>query len=235
MHSKTTILLKLTGEILVSPLTQALDSQRVRVIAQQIKQLQATHRFGIVIGGGNFFRGSKQGTALGLTPSVGHQIGMLATMMNGLIVKDLLEQEGLPCTVFCAVPSPEVGSPISAQTIQNARAGNSLMIFTGGTGNPFFTTDTTAILRGLQINAHEVWKCTSVDGVYTADPKTAPHAQLVASLSYNDALMQKLGIMDATAIALARESRLPIRVFNIFSDNALVRAANDSTFGSTIS
>jgi uridylate kinase len=235
MNHKTTILLKLTGEILISPINQQLDSQRVRTIAGQIKQIHGTHRFGIVIGGGNFFRGSKHGAALGLTPSVGHQIGMLATMMNGLIVKDLFEQEGLPSTVFCAVPSSEVGMPISSQTIQAARAQNSYMIFTGGTGNPFFTTDTTAVLRGLQINAHEVWKCTGVDGIYTADPKTNLNAQLVQSISYNDVLMQRLGIMDATAIALARDYRLPIRVFNIFKENALIRAASDRLFGSTIS
>ena len=222
MNNKTTVLLKLTGEILISPTTHALDSQHMRSIAAQIKKLQNTHRFGIVIGGGNFFRGSKQGTALGLTPSVGHQIGMLATMMNGLIVKDLFEQEGLPCTIFCAVPASEIGSPISQQAIQTAHAHNSYMVFTGGTGNPFFTTDTTAILRGLQINAHEVWKCTSVDGIYNADPKTNPRAELLKSVSYNDALLNKLGIMDATAIALAREHRLPIRVFNIFSENALI-------------
>lgn len=230
-----TILLKLTGEVLLQPSSHTLNDCLVRSIAQQIKQLESTHRFGIVIGGGNFFRGSVQGAALKLTPSIGHQIGMLATMMNGLIIKDLFEQEGLPSTLFCAVPASEIGAPISHQAIENALLNKKLLIFTGGTGNPFFTTDTTAILRGLQINAAHVWKGTTVDGIYTADPKKDRHAQRLSALSYDQALMEKMGIMDATAIALARQHHLPIKVFNIFDDQAIIRAANDQSFGSTMS
>jgi uridylate kinase len=231
---RSTILLKVTGEIFTDAATSMPTSVLARSLARQIKKLADTHHFGIVIGGGNFFRGSRHGTALGLNASVGHQIGMLATMMNGLTLKDLFEQEGLPCTLFCAVPSAQVGTAISHQTITEARAAGHYMIFTGGTGNPFFTTDTTAVLRGLQIQADEIWKGTLVDGIFSADPKKDPYAAYIPHISYEKALFDNLGILDATAITLAREHALPIRVFNIFKENALLNAALAADFGSRI-
>lgn len=232
--NKKRILLKVTGEILSDTKTGLLCDEHVRFVAQQIKILSETHYFGIVIGGGNFFRGSKHGTKLGITPSVGDQIGMLATMMNGLIIKDLFEQEGLPSSLFCAVPAPEVGAPISQQTIKTALDKGNCLIFSGGTGNPFFTTDTTAILRGLQIEAREVWKGTHIDGIYNADPKKNAQAQLLKHVTYQDALKQELRIMDATAFALAKEHHLKIRVFDIFKENSIVYAATHEDFGSTV-
>jgi uridylate kinase len=234
MDNRQTILLKLTGEILRDSSTAQLDAGMIRDIARQIKELSSTLRFALVIGGGNFFRGSKQGKQLGLQASVGHQIGMLATMMNGLIIKDIFEQENIPSTLFCAVPSAEIGNPISHQSISKALAADSCPIFTGGTGNPFFTTDTTAVLRGLQIGATAVWKGTTIDGIYEADPRTHPNAQFLSRISYQEALERHLGIMDSTAFALAKEHRLKIRVFNIFSTNALIQAAHESSFGSTV-
>ena len=228
------ILLKLTGEILFDPIHHMLDSTLIRTIAKQIKTLNNSHYFGIVIGGGNFFRGTKHGTWLGINPSVGHQIGMLATMMNGLIVKDLFDQEGIPSSLFCAVPSPEVGVPISDQGIKAALSKGHCLIFSGGTGNPFFSTDTTSVVRALQIQAHEVWKGTNVDGIYTADPHKNPNAQLIPHISYDKVLMQNLGIMDGPAIALAKTHILPLRVFNIFKENALITAATDESFGSVV-
>jgi len=115
---KRIILLKITGEILLDPDKKELSSTYVRTIATQLKKLQQTHLFGIVIGGGNFFRGAKEGKQLGISPSVGHQIGMLGTMMNGLILKDIFEQHDIPCSLFCAVPAAEVGIPISQQAIE---------------------------------------------------------------------------------------------------------------------
>jgi uridylate kinase len=234
MEQKRTILLKLTGDIFTSEQDTQLHDEHTRMLAQQLQQLSARYRFGIVIGGGNFFRGSKEGKQLGLTPSVGHQIGMLATMMNGLILKDLLEQEGVPASLFSAVPSPEIGIPISAQTIQSALARNHCLIFAGGTGNPFFTTDTTAVLRALQINASEIWKGTGVDGIYDEDPKKNPAAHFLKKVSYTEALINNFGIMDATAFALANDHKLTIRVFNIFHKNAIITAAEDETFGSKV-
>lgn len=233
MSQKKRILLKLTGEILKASRTD-LNSAHARTIAQQIKQLQSEYQFGIVIGGGNFFRGSKEGQQLGLTPSVGHQIGMLATMMNGLILKDLFEQEGVSCTLFCAIPASEIGIPVSQQAITEALSKGHCLIFTGGTGNPFFTTDTTSVLRGLQIEADQVWKGTGVDGVYDSDPVKNQHATFLKSVTHHEALLKNMGIMDATAFALARAHGLTIRVFNIFAQDAILSAAKDATFGSTI-
>lgn len=234
MSTKKTVLLKITGEVLNSKKNGNVDNQLVISLAKQIKELSTTHYFGVVIGGGNFFRGNKQGKQLGISASVGHQIGMLATMMNGLIVKDLFEQHGIACTLLCAVPSNEVGKTISQQAIESARQKNHCMIFSGGTGNPFFTTDTTAVLRGLQIEADIVWKGTHVKGIYTQDPTKDPNARFLERISYQQALNENLRIMDPTAFALAKEHHLPIRIFDIFTDNALIKAATDKTFGSIV-
>lgn len=234
MSTQKTILLKITGELLKNPEGTDVESKRILSLAKQIKELSTTHYFGIVVGGGNFFRGNQEGKKLKISPSIGHQVGMLATMMNGLIIKDLFEHSSVPCTLMCAMPSQEIGKPISHQAITTARNKKHCVIFTGGTGNPFFTTDTTAVLRGLQIQAAAVWKGTNVKGVYSQDPKKNPHATLLKHVTYEQALMDNLTIMDSTAFALAKEYTLPIRVFDIFTDNALIKAATDKTFGSII-
>jgi uridylate kinase len=233
MDSKKRILLKLTGEIFLDT-EKKLSAAIIKPIIEQIKELSKTHNFGIVIGGGNFFRGSIQGKSLGMTASVGHQVGMLATMMNGLILKDLLEEQHLTTSLFCAIPCPEVGAAISQQSLMHALSKNNILIFTGGTGNPFFTTDTNAVLRSLQIDATQIWKGTSVDGIYDSDPRTNPDAHLLKQVTYTQALEDNLGIMDATAYALARQYKQIIRVFNIFTPNALIQAATDKNFGSII-
>lgn len=233
-RSRTKILLKLTGEIFISPKTRALTNTILKSIIEQIKQLEHSYQFGIVIGGGNFFRGSQQGFALGISPSVGHQVGMLATMMNALLIKDLFESCKIPATILCAIDCPEVGPAISQQTIQAALEHGKTIIFAGGTGNPFFTTDTTAILRGLQIQAEEVWKGTHIDGVYDSDPQQNPSAHFLQYVSYDQALDKKLGIMDATAFALAATYKKKVRIFSIFEPNALIQAAENLNFGSTI-
>lgn len=230
---KRIILLKITGEVLLDD-AKELSSTYIRNIAVQIKKLQPTHQFGIVIGGGNFFRGAKQGKQLGISASVGHQIGMLGTMMNGLILKDIFEEHDIPCSLFCAVPAAEVGIPISQQAIESALTKERCPIFTGGTGNPFFTTDTTAVLRGLQINAKQVWKGTGVEGIYNKDPHQFPDAHLIKEVSYEKALLDQLAILDSTAFALAQRHQLPLRVFNIFVPDALLKAAHDPHFGSIV-
>ncbi len=234
MNIRKTILLKLTGEILPVNAQHQIDGVYLRSIAQQIQQLNQTHYFGIVIGGGNFFRGNKQGAHLGLSPSVGHQIGMLATMMNGLIVKDILEQEGVRSTLFSAIPSSEIAVPISQQAIKNAMGNGECAIFAGGTGNPFFTTDTNAILRALQMRADCVWKGTNVDGIFSADPRKDPQAHFLKRVTYQEALNNNLKILDATAFVLAKEQGLKIRVFNIFKKDALINAAHQQDMGSIV-
>jgi len=234
MSKSKRILLKLTGESFLSPDGQTLSATMINKVVAQIKELSSTHQFGIVVGGGNFFRGRIHGPKLGMTESIAHQVGMLSTMMNGLILKDLLEQQGLNTAIFSAVTCPQVGSPVSQQTIDAAVARGQTTIFTGGTGNPFFTTDTTAVLRGLQIRADEIWKGTKVEGVYSADPIKNPQAQLLKKVTYRQALDEKLGIMDSTALALAQAHDQVIRVFDIFQDKALLNADRDPSFGSTI-
>ncbi len=234
MRKKKRILLKLTGEIFLRPGTDTLSAQPINGVIEQLKHLAPTHQFGIVIGGGNFFRGSKEGIALGVRLPVGHQVGMLATMMNGLILKDLFEQQGLESTVLCAIPTPGIGLSTSQQEINTALDSNALLIFTGGTGNPFFTTDTNAILRALQIEADEIWKATNVDGVFTADPRTNKDAHLLKQLRYQEALDKNLAIMDATAFVLAAQHKQKVRIFNIFNENALLHAAHNEHFGSLI-
>jgi uridylate kinase len=231
---KKRVLLKLTGEIFLDH-NRRLTPTTVISIIEQIKQLSATHQFGIVIGGGNFFRGSEHGITMGLDPAISHQIGMLGTMMNGLMLKNLFEQHHLSPSLFCAVICPEIGKPIAQQTIYRDLDEQNILIFTGGTGNPFFTTDTAAILRALQMNAHEVWKGTTVDGIYSTDPHTDTSAQKINSISYADAIQKKLGILDLTAYAMAERYQVIVRVFNIFAPNALREVAHNSNFGSTIS
>lgn len=232
--AKMRILLKLTGEIFLDQKQKSLSNVMIQKVIDQIKQLHATHHFGIVVGGGNFFRGDQHGTALGVGGSTGHQIGMLATMMNGLILHDLLIQKGLPTSLLCALSIPEIGKSISTQTIDDALAKNQIMIFTGGTGNPYFTTDTNAVLRALQISADQIWKGTTIDGIYDADPRINAHAKQLKSVSFENALNNTLGIMDTTAYALAQKYKQTIRVFNIFTENALLLAAKNKTFGSIL-
>jgi uridylate kinase len=234
MNDRKKILLKLTGEVFLDPQTRALNATVINSVIVQIKKLNQTHQFGIVVGGGNFFRGNEHGKRLGLSASVGHQIGMLATLMNGLILKDLLENQGLHAALLCAMPSPEIGEAISQQSINGALAHDCTIVFAGGTGNPFFTTDTNAILRSLQIGADEVWKGTNIDGIYDADPKKNPHAKRLHTVRYGEAFEKKLGIMDLTAYAMAEQYDKTVRVFNIFEENALIKAAQDKEFGSII-
>jgi len=234
MARKKRILLKLTGKILENPKNGQLTSTLLKNLILQIKQLSTTHQFGIVIGGGNLFRGHQHGNQLGLTQTAGHQVGMLATTMNGIIIKDLLDQHEIPNTLFCAFSCPQMATTISHQSLTHALNQEHILIFSGGTGNPFFTTDTNAILRGLQIKAEEVWKGTGVDGIYNDDPKKNKNATLLSTIAYQEALAKQFGIMDTAAYALGSTHKQPIRVFNIFSTNALLKAAQDKNFGSTI-
>jgi uridylate kinase len=233
MGKKKKILLKLTGEIFISK-DRTFTLDHAHAIIRQIKQLCHNYQIGIVIGGGNFFRGTKQSTEFGIQPTFGHYIGMLATAMNGLIIRDLCEQANLSATLFCALTCPEIGTPISQQSIANALKIHDCLIFSGGTGSPFVTTDTNAIIRSLQLGAHEIWKGTGVDGIYDDDPARNKQAHLIKRISFHDVLKKKLEIMDATAFTLAAQHNQTIRIFNIFTDNALIHAAHDTNFGSTI-
>jgi len=234
MVAKKRILLKLTGKVFLEPTQKTLDPQTIKTIATQIKQLQQTHLFSIVIGGSNILKGDNQGKTIGTTPSVGHQAGMLATMINGLMLKDLFEQEGISCSLLTSIFCPQIGLPASIENIDSALKDDKIIIFSGGTGLPFFSTDTNAIVRSLQIGANQVWKATNVDGIYTSDPQKNPDATLFKKIEYSDAICKKLGIIDTTALTLAEKHGITVRVFNIFTPNALIKSADNKDFGSTI-
>ncbi len=233
LMTKKRILLKLTGNTFTNDKGE-LDSSLLRSIASQIKQL-SDYSFAIVTGAGNFFRGNQHGKKLGLSQSQAHQIGMLATGLNGLIIQDIFSQEGLDSSILTAFECPTLGHAISSHTIKTIQAKSKVIIFVGGTGNPYFSTDTAAVIRGLQIGADQIWKATNVDGIYDKDPNKDSSAQLIKQISYDDAYNNGLKIMDATAFALAREHSLPIRIFNIFEPDALIKAANNADFGSFVS
>lgn len=228
---RITIVLKLTGETLKHTPT-GLDTSLLEDIARQIKTLSASHQFGIVMGGGNFFRGAQNETQISV--HVGHYVGMLATMMNGLIIQDVFERAGIRTALFSALTCEEVGFVLSPQAIAQKRQDKDCLIFSGGTGNPYFTTDTTAVVRTLQLNAQEFWKGTKVDGVYITDPLKDPSAKIVKKLTYQEALTKRLAIMDLSAYALAEQYKVRTRVFDIFTQDALLKAASTPTFGSII-
>ncbi|OGT35258.1 MAG: hypothetical protein A3F11_11210 [Gammaproteobacteria bacterium RIFCSPHIGHO2_12_FULL_37_14] len=229
------ILLKLSGEIFLDK--NELSIKLVDSIAKQILKLQDKFYFAIVIGGGNFFRGSKDSQALNLSPAYGHYVGMLATVMNGLILSDCFQKNNLDCKMLSALPSPFICETLSQNEIENSIAQNKTIIFSGGNGTPYFSTDTTAVVRALQFGAKEVWKCTTTDGIYDKDPALYKNAKFYSKITYKEALDQRLKIMDFSAFSLAQEHSLKIRVFNIFEKNSLIKMADSmisDKFGTTV-
>lgn len=234
MKAKQRILLKLTGNVFINKITAKPDPALINSLIGQIKELSQDYQFGIVIGGGNIFRGGQQGRSLELSQWAAHTCGMLATLVNGVALRDLFAQAHIPVVLVSALPCSEVADDISQQAIEQHLCDGSCIIFAGGTGNPHFTTDTNAVLRALEINASEVWKGTSVPGVYEEDPLLNPEAQLLKNVSYADALEKKLGIMDITAFTLAQEHDLKIRVFDIFEHGSLISIARNLQYGTVI-
>jgi uridylate kinase len=234
MSTNPRILLKLSGQIFINQQTGLPDAGLATSIASQIKLLSEQYHFGIVIGGGNFFRGNQHGKVYGLSPWSAHTTGMLATVMNGVMLRDIMVRTGLDCILVSALDCPQIAQPINQYVINEAADRNSCIIFAGGTGNPYFTTDTNAVLRALEFGAKEIWKGTSIDGVYDRDPRTYKDAKRLQHISYTYALENRIAIMDATAFALASEQNLTIRVFNVFESDAIIHAAQDKTFGSSI-
>lgn len=232
-HTKKKILLKLSGKVLQDPTTQELSTTRIVSLLEEIILLHESHTFAIVIGGGNFFRGAQNGTKLHLDPAAGHEIGMIATIINGLLIEGVCNKIGILNKHFSAIPCSSIDQ-ISSRKIEEEQEKSSVIIFSGGTGNPFFSTDTAAVIRALQIHADELWKGTSVDGIYSQDPLIHKNATKFRTISYQKALTDNLEIMDSTAYTLAEKHLLPIRVFNIFTPNALQKATTDITFGTII-
>lgn len=215
------VLLKVSGEGLMGSREYGLDSETVQRLAREVKSVvDSGVEVCLVIGGGNIFRGVS-GAAEGMDRTSADYMGMLATVMNALAVQNALERMDVSTRVQSAIPMSAVCEPyIRRRAVRHMEKGR-VVIFAAGTGNPFFTTDTAAALRAIEVNCEALLKATQVDGVYSADPKKDRAAQRYDSLSYTEVLAKDLRVMDASAIALARENRMPVIVFNMHEEGAL--------------
>ena len=217
------ILLKLSGEALMGDDAYGINRATIVRMVREIQEVTALGvQVAVVIGGGNIFRGVAGG-AVGMDRATADYMGMLATVMNSLALADTMRQEGLTARVMSAIAIDQVAeSYVRPKALQYLEEGK-VVVFAAGTGNPFFTTDTAAALRGAEIGAQIMLKATKVDGVYTADPKKDPSATRYATLTFDEAIRGNLQVLDATAFALCRDQKLPIKVFSIFKPGALKR------------
>jgi uridylate kinase len=217
------ILLKLSGEALMGDDAFGINRATiVRMVEEIAEVVHSGVQVAVVIGGGNIFRGVAGGS-VGMDRATADYMGMLATVMNALALADTMRQEGMTARVMSAIGIEQIVEPyVRPKALQYLEEGK-LVIFAAGTGNPFFTTDTAAALRGAEIGAQIMLKATKVDGVYTADPKKDPEATRYASISFDEAIVKNLQVLDATAFALCRDQKLPIKVFSIFKPGALKR------------
>jgi len=227
-------LLKLSGEALLGERKYGIDPEIARRIAGEAAE---AHREGtqvaIVVGGGNIFRGLAAASR-GMDRATADYMGMLATIMNALALADVMRQKGLNARVQSAINIEQVVEPyIRPKSIRYLEEGK-IVVFAAGTGNPFFTTDTAAALRGSEIGAEVVLKATKVDGVYTADPKIDPDARRYQRVTFDEAITKHLRVMDATALALCRDQRLPVNVFSIFRSGALARVVAGEDEGTLV-
>jgi len=216
------ILLKLSGEELMGEEGFGIDPKVLDRMALEIGQLVGIGvQVGLVIGGGNLFRGAALSEA-GMERVTGDHMGMLATMMNGLAMRDALDRNNISARVMSAIPMSGVVEHYDRRKAMRHLDRGDVVIFSAGTGNPFFTTDSAACLRGIEIDAELVLKATKVDGVYSADPMKDPSATMYSHLTYDEALEKRLGVMDLTAICLCREQEMPLRVFRMSKPGALL-------------
>lgn len=216
------ILLKLSGEALAGDADFGIDPKVLNRMALEVGQLvNIGVQVGIVVGGGNLFRGAAL-QAAGLDRVAGDHMGMLATVMNGLAMRDALERNNIKTRIMSAIPMSGVVDHYDRRAATRALQSGDVCVFVAGTGNPFFTTDTAACLRGIEINADVVLKATKVDGVYNADPFKNPEAIKYDYLTFDEVLDKKLGVMDLTAICLCRDQNMPLRVFDMNKKGALL-------------
>ena len=230
------ILLKLSGEVLKNPEKgDCIDAERLAFMAERVKKIHALRcEVGIVLGGGNIFRGLS-GAKHGVNRVVGDSMGMLATIINGLAMMNALEQIGVPTRVMTAIDMPKPAAPFTQRRALRHLEKGRVCIFAGGTGNPFFSTDSAAALRASEIGADAVLKATKVDGIYTADPMKDPKAKKYGSLRYETALEKRLKVMDSAAFALCMDNNIPIVVFDFFDGDALERVVKGEAVGTLVS
>ena len=228
------ILLKLSGEALMGNLDSGIDPSILKRVATEVLEVRALGvQVALVIGGGNLFRGATLAAA-GMDRVRGDQMGMLATVMNALAMQDQIEQLGGTCRVMPALTIAQVGEAYSAHQARCYLEQGDVVICAAGTGNPFFTTDTAASLRAVELQADLLLKATKVDGIYTADPKKDASATRYEHLSFDQAIAQQLGVMDLTAMVMCRDNHLPLRVFDMFAAGALHAIVRGESVGTLV-
>ena len=228
------VLLKISGEALAGTGGYGIDQQVLVGFAAQLRDVHAAGcELALVIGGGNIFRGTTGG-ALGIDRATGDYMGMLATVINALALQDALEKLSVPTRVLSAIEMQEVAEPYIRRRATRHLEKGRVVIFAAGTGNPFFTTDTAASLRAMEIGAEVIFKGTRVDGVYDADPEKHPEATRFDELTYIDVLNRNLQVMDSTAISLCMDNGLPILVFNMLEQGNIMRAVSGVRIGTLV-
>lgn len=228
------VLVKLSGEALMGSGSYGIDPSTLARVADQIVQLRDLGvRLGLVIGGGNIFRGVSA-VARDIDRATAHHMGMLATTMNALALQSALESRSVPTSVLSALGLPQITEPFNLRKARALVDQGVAVIFAGGTGNPFFTTDTAASLRALEIRAELLMKATRVDGIYDSDPLKNPGAKRFDKLSYMDVLKNNLKVMDAAAISLCMENQLPVLVFNLSDEQAMLKAVRGEEIGTIV-
>lgn len=229
------VVLKLSGEALMGSQPAGVDMEIVRALAQQIRDVRNTGvEVAIVVGGGNFIRGVAQAAA-GMDRATGDYMGMIGTLLNALPLQDALEQLGMEVRVLSALHIQQVAEPyIRRRAIRHLERGR-VIVFAGGNGDPYFTTDTTAALRALEINADAILMAKNgIDGVYDRDPREHDDAQFLANITHSEAVVRNLRVMDQTALTLCGENHLPIHVFNIDNDDAILRLTRGEHIGTRV-
>tara|TARA_B100000965_G_C19568428_1_gene747905 strand:+ start:911 stop:1612 length:702 start_codon:yes stop_codon:yes gene_type:complete len=217
------ILIKLSGEALMGQSGYGIDVSTINFISKEIKKIsKLDYEICLIIGGGNIFRGVK-GASEGIDRSTSDYMGMLATIMNALSLQSCLEQIDLPTRVQSAISISQIAEPYIKRKAVRHLEKKRIVIFAAGTGNPFFSTDTAASLRASEMGCSKIIKATKVDGIYDSDPKINSSANLIKEISYSEVISKNLRIMDLTAISLAKESKIPIFITNIFEENSLIR------------
>ncbi|HAJ57692.1 MAG TPA: UMP kinase [Candidatus Omnitrophica bacterium] len=230
------VVLKLSGEALLGRQAHGIDFQILNTLVSQIAEVHSMGvQLALVLGGGNIFRGAAGSSVFQIERAVGDYMGMLATVINGLAFQDVIEKKGIATRVMTAIEMHQIGEPyIRRRAIRHLENGR-IVIFVAGTGNPYFTTDTAAALRAMEIGADAILKATKVDGVYTADPMKDKNAKKFTDLKYIDVLKKGLKVMDATAISLCMDNKLPIVVFGLNKEGNIKKIINGEKIGTVVS
>ena len=232
---KKRILLKISGEALMGKSNYGIDVSTINKISNEIKKVyKKNYQLCLIIGGGNIFRGIK-GASEGIDRSTSDYMGMLATVMNGLSLQSSLEKIGVPTRVQSAISMSQIAEPYIRRRAIRHLEKNRIVIFAAGTGNPFFSTDTAATLRASELDCNFIIKATKVNGIYDMDPVKNTRAKLIKKITYSEVINKNLKVMDLTAISLAKDTKIPIYITNIFSKNSLINVLNHKGSYSKIS